>query len=42
MRLVIEQSDFRRLSAQTRKELLETFTGKSLPAPQPAKAPAKA
>ena len=42
MRLVIEQSDFRRLSAQTRNELLEAFTGKSLPAPEPAKSPAKA
>ncbi len=42
MRLVIEQSDFRRLSAQTRKELLEAFTGKSLPAPEPAKPSAKA
>ena len=42
MRLVIEQSDFRRLSAQTRKELIEAFTGKSLPAPQPAKSSAKA
>ncbi len=42
MRLVIEQSDFRRLSAQTRKELIEAFTGKDLPAPQPAKSqPAK-
>ena len=37
MRLVIEQFDFRQLSAQTRKELIEAFTGKSLPAPQPAK-----
>ncbi len=37
MRLVIEQSDFRRLSAQTRKELIEAFTGKDLPAPRPAK-----
>ena len=42
MRLVIEQSDFRRLSAQTRKELIEVFTGKTLPAPQPPKSPAKA
>ncbi len=42
MRLVIEQSDFRRLSAQTRKELLEAFTGKSLPAPRPAKPSGKA
>ena len=42
MRLVIEQSDFRRLSAQTRKELIEAFTGQTLPAPQPPKSPAKA
>jgi hypothetical protein len=42
MRLVIEQSDFQRLSAQTRKELIEAFTGKTLPAPQPPKSPAKA
>lgn len=42
MRLVIEQSDFQRLSAQTRKELIEAFTGKSLPAPRPAKSSAKA
>ena len=42
MRLVIEQSDFRRLSAQTRKELIEAFTGKSLPAPQPSKSSGKA
>ncbi|MCH8002871.1 MAG: hypothetical protein IIA34_14600 [Proteobacteria bacterium] len=42
MRLVIEQSDFRRLSAQTRNELLEALTGKSLPGPRPAKPPAKA
>ncbi len=40
MRLVIEQSDFRRLSAQTRNELIEAFTGKSLAAPQPAKSSA--
>ena len=42
MRLVIEQSDFRRLSEQTRNELLEALTGKSLPAPRPAKPAAKA
>lgn len=42
MRLVIEQSDFRRLSAQTRNELIEAFTGKDLPAPRPAKSSAKA
>ena len=42
MRLVIEQSDFRRLSAQTRKELIEAFTGKSLPAPRPPKPSVKA
>ncbi len=42
MRLVIEQSDFRRLSAQTRQELIEAFTGQSLPAPRPAKSSAKA
>ncbi|MCH6586959.1 MAG: hypothetical protein IH805_01385, partial [Proteobacteria bacterium] len=40
MRLVIEQSDFRRLSAQTRKELIEAFTGGSLAASQPAKSSA--
>ena len=40
MRLVIEQSDFRRLSAQTRNELIEAFTGKSLPASGPAKSSA--
>ena len=37
MRPVIEQSDFRRLSAPTRNELIEAFTGKNLPASKPAK-----
>ncbi|MCH8036176.1 MAG: hypothetical protein IIC53_03525 [Proteobacteria bacterium] len=40
MRLVIEQSDFRRLSAQTRNELIEAFTGRSLAAPGPPKSAA--
>jgi hypothetical protein len=30
MRIVIEQSDFRRLSAETQKELMEAFAGKAL------------
>jgi hypothetical protein len=30
MRIVIEQSDFRRLSAETQKELMEAFAGKTL------------
>ncbi len=29
MRIVIEQSDFRRLSAETQKELIEAFAGKA-------------
>ncbi len=37
MRIVIEQSDFRRLSAETQKELIEAFTGKASIAAQPAK-----
>ncbi len=36
MRIVIEQSDFRRLSAETRRELLDAFAGK---APVAAEAP---
>ena len=34
MRLIIEQSDFRRLSPETQKELLERFAGKQLMAAQ--------
>ncbi len=41
MRIVIEQSDFRRLSAETQKELLETFAGKGVVFPPSGKKPAK-
>ncbi len=37
MRIVIEQSDFRRLSAETQKELIEAFAGKALRVAEPAK-----
>ncbi len=38
MHIVIEQSDFRRLSAETQRELIEAFAGKALvPAAQLAK-----
>ncbi len=37
MHIVIEQSDFRRLSAETQKELIEAFAGKALGVAQPAK-----
>ena len=37
MRIVIEQSDFGRLTAKTQKELMEAFAGKALVAAQPAK-----
>jgi hypothetical protein len=37
MRIVIEQSDFRRLSDGTQKELIEAFTGKALIVAPPAK-----
>jgi hypothetical protein len=37
MRIVIEQSDFRRLSAETQKELIEAFAGEALVAAEPAK-----
>ncbi len=37
MRIVIEQSDFRRLSAETQKELIEAFAGKELGVTEPAK-----
>ncbi len=42
MRIVIEKAEFRRLSPETQKELLQAFTGKDLTTPEPAKAPAKA
>ena len=37
MHIVIEQSDFRRLSAETQKELIEAFAGQALTAAAPAK-----
>ncbi len=37
MRIVIEQSDFRRLSVETQKELIEAFAGKASNAAQLAK-----
>ncbi len=42
MHIVIEQSDFRRLSAETQKELIEAFSGKALVVAQPAKKQGKA
>ncbi len=41
MRIVIEQSDFERLSQETQKELLEAFAGKATLAFRPAKKSAK-
>jgi hypothetical protein len=41
MRIVIEQSDFRRLSAETQKELIEAFSGMPLVAARPAKTQSK-
>ena len=41
MRIVIEQSDFRRLSAGTQNELIEAFTGMAPVAGHSAKKPAK-
>ena len=41
MRIVIEQSDFRRLSAETQKELIEAFAGKALIAAVPVKTQGK-
>ncbi len=41
MRIVIEQSDFRRLSAETQRELIEAFTGKAPVAAEAPKKPAK-
>ena len=41
MRIVIEQSDFRRLSAETQKELIEAFAGKALIAAAPVKTQGK-
>ncbi len=41
MRIVIEQSDFRRLSAETQKELIEAFAGKAPVAAEPAKKQSK-
>ncbi len=42
MRIVIEQSEFRRLSPETQKELLEAFAGKGLFGLKPAKKPPNA
>jgi len=42
MRIVIEQSDFRRLSTETQKELMEAFAGKALVVTRPAKKQGKA
>ncbi|MHA1152692.1 MAG: hypothetical protein ACTSQ7_08525 [Alphaproteobacteria bacterium] len=42
MRIVIEQSDFRRLSTETQKELMEAFAGKALVVAPPAKKQGKA
>ena len=41
MRIVIEQSDFRRLSAETQKELIEAFAGKGLGGTELAKRQSK-
>ena len=41
MHIVIEQSDFRRLSAETQKELIEAFAGQPSIAAAPAKAQSK-
>ena len=41
MRIVIEQSDFQRLSQETQKELLEAFAGKGVLAFRPEKKSAK-
>ncbi len=41
MHIVIEQSDFRRLSAETQKELIEAIAGKELGAVEPAKKESK-
>jgi hypothetical protein len=41
MQIVIEQSDFRRLSAETQKELIEAFAGKELGVTEPAKKQSK-
>ncbi len=41
MRIVIEQSDFRRLSAGTQKELIEAFAGQALGAAEAPKKPGK-
>ena len=41
MRIVIEQSDFERLSQETQKELLEAFAGKGVLAFRPEKKSAK-
>ncbi len=41
MRIVIEQSDFRRLSAETQKELIAAFTGAAPCAAAPVKKPGK-
>ncbi|MFQ5775513.1 MAG: hypothetical protein ACE5GS_13405 [Kiloniellaceae bacterium] len=37
MRIVIEQSEFRRLSSETQREVLETFAGRRVFTPPPAK-----
>ncbi len=37
MRIVIEQSDFQRLSTETQRELIEAFAGKASIAARPAK-----
>ncbi len=41
MQIVIEQSDFRRLSAETQKELIEAIAGKELGVAEPAKKESK-
>ena len=42
MHIVIEPSDFRRLSAETQKELIEAFAGRALGVAQPSKKQGKA